>query len=114
MKAFEIAMIMGKDSTLVGGGIRENFRIVNALASPTRLLDRPYVVPEAAQLLGSRLRKILIRIEPGHEWSVRLVVANVLNDLGGMLSVVVPGRVEVRGREAHDVLQDLSFPVVLW
>jgi hypothetical protein len=67
MEAVEIAMIMGKDSTLVGGGIRENFRIVNALASPTRLLDRPHVVPEAAQLLGDRLRRILIRIEPGHE-----------------------------------------------
>jgi hypothetical protein len=68
MKAFEIAMIMGKDSTLFGGGTSENFRIVNALARPTRLLDRPHVVPEAAQLLGNRLRKILIRIEPGHEW----------------------------------------------
>jgi hypothetical protein len=53
MKSLEIAMIMGKDSTLVGGGIRENFRIVNSLASPTRLLDRPHVVPEAAQLLGN-------------------------------------------------------------
>ena len=107
MKAFEIAMFMLKDSTLVGGGISENFRIVSALASPTRLLDRPHVVPEVAKLLGDRLRKILIRIEPGREWSVRLVVANVLIDLGGMRSVVIPGRVEVRGREPHDVLQDL-------
>jgi hypothetical protein len=52
MKVFEIAMIMGKYSTLVGGGIRENFRVVNSLASPTRLLGGPHVVPEAAQLLG--------------------------------------------------------------
>lgn len=98
MKASEIGMIMGKHSTLVGGGIRENFRIVNALASPTRFLDRPHIVAEPAQLLDDRQREILIRIESGHEWLVCLVVANVLIDLGRMLSVIVPGRVEVFGR----------------
>jgi hypothetical protein len=107
VKATEIGMIMGKHSPLVGGGIRENFRIVNALASPIRLLDRPHVVPETAQFLDNRQREILIRIEPGHEWLVCLVVADVLIDLGEVLSVVIPGRVEVFGREAHDVHQDL-------
>jgi hypothetical protein len=36
MKPSEIGMIMGQDRTLLRCGIRENFRIVNALASPTR------------------------------------------------------------------------------
>jgi hypothetical protein len=104
MKASEIGMIMGKHSALVGDGIGENFRIANALASTPRLLDRPHVVPETAQFLDNRQREILIRIEPSHEWLVRLVVANVLIDLGRMLSVVVRSRVEIFGREAHDVL----------
>jgi hypothetical protein len=107
MKSLEIAMIVSKDSASVGAGIRENFRIVNALANPTRLLDRPHVVPEAAQHVGNWLRKILIGVDPGQEWSVRPVVANVRIDFGGMLSVVIPRRVEVRGREPHDVFQDL-------
>jgi hypothetical protein len=89
MKALEIAMIMGKNSTLVGGGIRENFRVVNALASPTRLLDRPHVVPEAAQLLGNRLRKILNRIEPGHEWSVRLEGSDLEHTRANGLEIAV-------------------------
>ena len=44
MKAFEIGMIVGDYGTLVGGGVRENFRVVNTLARPIRLLDRPHVV----------------------------------------------------------------------
>ena len=107
MKPPEIRMIMGNHSTLVGGGIRKNLGIVNALASPRRLLDGSHVVPKTAQFLDNRQREILIGIEPGHAWLVCLVVANIFIDLGGVLSVVVPGRVEVFGRKAHNVRQDL-------
>jgi hypothetical protein len=67
MKAFEIGMVMRKHGTMVGDGISENLRIVNALASATCLLDRQYIVPKA-QLLDDRQREILIRIESGHAW----------------------------------------------
>jgi len=40
MKPFEVGMIMGEDSTLVGSSVRENYRVVNALVRSTRLLDR--------------------------------------------------------------------------
>jgi hypothetical protein len=63
MKASEIRMIMRKQSTVVGGGISENFRILNPLASPTSFLDRPHVVSESAQFFDNRPREILIRIE---------------------------------------------------
>jgi hypothetical protein len=66
MKAFEIGMIVRKDSTSIGCCIREHFRVVDALASPTRLLYRPYVVTETAQFLHNRQREILVRIEFGH------------------------------------------------
>lgn len=104
MPSLEIGMMMGQDGTLVGGAIRENLRIVDALASSTSFLDRPRVVPEAAQLLDNGQREILIRIEPGHEWLFRLVVPNVLVDLGGMLSVIIPGRKEISRRQADDIL----------
>jgi hypothetical protein len=67
MKPFKIGVVVGKQTTLVGNGIRENFRITNALASTTRVLDRPYVVSEAAQFLDNRQGKILVCIQPGHE-----------------------------------------------
>jgi hypothetical protein len=39
MKPPEVGMIVGEDSTLVGNGVCENDRIVNALIRSTRLLD---------------------------------------------------------------------------
>jgi hypothetical protein len=107
MKAFEIGVIMRKDSAFVGGGIRKNFRIIDTLASPTRFLNCPHVVPQAAQFFDNRQRKILIRIKPGHERLVSLVVADVLINFGGIFVVIVPGRLKVCGSEAHDVLQNL-------
>ena len=67
MEPFEIGMVVGKHATLVGNSIRENFRITNALASTTGILDRQYVVSEAAQFLGNRQGKILVCIQPDHE-----------------------------------------------
>lgn len=107
MKPFEIGMVVRHHGTLLGNGIRKNFRIANTQASPSRVLDRAHIMPEAAQFLDNRQRKILVRIEPGHEWSVCLVHTNVVLDLGGMLTAIIPSGLEVFGREAHDVLQDL-------
>ena len=107
MKPSEIGMVMGQHGTLLGNGIRENVRIADTLASATGVLDGVHVVSEAAKFLDNRQRKILVGIEPGHEWSVCLVGENVVVDLGGMLPVIVPSRLEVFGREPHDVLQDL-------
>lgn len=67
MKPFEIGMVVGKYTALVSSGIRENFRITNALAGTTGILDRQYVVSEAAQFLDNRQGKILVCIQPGHE-----------------------------------------------
>jgi len=66
MQAFEIGMIMGKHSAKIGSGIGENLRVRNALVGSARLLNRPHIVAEAAQLLDDRQREILIRIESGH------------------------------------------------
>ncbi len=41
-------MVMGQHGALFGNGIRENFRIANTLASPTRALNRAHVVSETA------------------------------------------------------------------
>lgn len=107
MVAFEIGVIMSDHSTLVGAGVPENVRIVNALTSPTCILYCPHVVPETAQFLDNRQREILISIEPGHEWLVCLVVANVFIYFGAVLSVVIPSCLEVVGHESHNVHQDL-------
>jgi hypothetical protein len=48
MQAFEIGMIMGQDSAIVGHGIGENFGVIDPLASPTRFLNRSHVVPKTA------------------------------------------------------------------
>lgn len=50
MQAFEIGMIMGEQSAIVGCAIGENFGVIDPLASPTRFLDRSHVVPQAAKL----------------------------------------------------------------
>jgi hypothetical protein len=104
MKPLKIGMVVGQHGTLLPNGVCENFRITNTLASPTRVVDRAHAVPEAAQFLDNRQGKILVRIEPGHEGSVRLIDTNVVVDFSGMLSVIVPSGPEVFGREAHDVL----------
>lgn len=87
MKPFEIGMVVGQHSTLLGNGIREDFGIANTLACATRVLNRAHVVPEAAQLLNNRQRKIFVRIESGHEWSVCLVDTNVVVDLRDVSSL---------------------------
>jgi hypothetical protein len=48
MKSLKIGMVMGEHSTLVRGRIHENFRIVNALATPSRLLNCSHVVAQTA------------------------------------------------------------------
>lgn len=45
MKPFKIGMVVRQQGTLLGNGIRENLRIVNTLASPTRILDRAQSCP---------------------------------------------------------------------
>ena len=37
MKAFKIGMIMSEHGSLVGDGTSKNYRVVNALARPTRM-----------------------------------------------------------------------------
>lgn len=97
MKAFEIGIIVREDGATVGRGIRKDLGAVNALVGPPSFLHGPHVVPELAQRLDDRQREVLIGIEPGHTRSVRLVLANVLVDFRAMLSVVIPGRLEVFG-----------------
>jgi len=53
MEVFEINVVVRKDGALVGDRVGEYFRIVNAQAAPTRLLDCQDVVPETAQLLDN-------------------------------------------------------------
>lgn len=57
MKPFEIGMVVRHHGTLLGNGIRKNFRIANTQASPSRVLDRAHIMPEAAQFLDNRQRK---------------------------------------------------------
>ena len=95
MKAFEISIVVGHHGSPVGRSVNENLGVVDALASAPCILDRQHVVTQAAQLMDNRQRKILIRVESGHAWSVGLVVADVRVDLGRMLGNVVPGRMQV-------------------
>jgi len=53
MEVFEINVVVRKDRALVGDCVCQDIRIVNAQATPTRLLHRKDVVPETAQLLDN-------------------------------------------------------------
>lgn len=107
MEAAEIGMVVSENGALGSVGILEDLCIVNRLAGASCFLDGQHIVAKATQLLDERIRKVLVRIEPGHDGSICLVVANVAIDLSSVFAIVIPRGLKVRRRQPHDVVDDL-------
>nr|WP_241179936.1 hypothetical protein [Humisphaera borealis] len=108
MLAMKVPSIEGQHRTIRPSGESHNLIVRDSLVCLPRLHRGQNIVTEPTKFQNDRVWKVLIGVEPGQSSLPRLG-QNRLFNLGRMVPVVRPSRIQIVTRKALEIGQQLRF-----